>query len=61
MTNAEINKLKEVIEGMSHEEKLVAVKCLPTEILEGEIKRRLTVYEEQNDRFIKLIESMERH
>ena len=61
MTNAEINKLKEVIEGMSHEEKVVAVGCIPTEILEAEIKHRLRVYEEQNNQLRELINNMERH
>ena len=61
MTNAEVIKLEEIVEAMSTEEKLVAVRCFPTDILEGEINRRLTRDKEQNDRLRELVNNMERH
>ena len=60
MTNAEINKLEEIVEAMSYEEKLVAVRCIPTEILEGELSRRSSRDREQTDRLRKLVNNMER-
>ncbi len=61
MTNAEVIKLEEIVEAMSTEEKVVAVRCLPTEILEGELSRRSSRDREQNDRLRELVKHMERH
>lgn len=61
MTNAEVIKLEEIVEAMSEEEKLVAVRCIPTEILEGELSRRSSRDREQNDRLRELVKNMERH
>lgn len=61
MTNAEVIKLEEIVEAMSHEEKVVAVRCIPTEILEGELSRRSSRDREQNDRLRELVKNMERH
>ena len=61
MTNAEVIKLEEIVEGMSHEEKVVAVRCIPTEILENELSRRSSRDREQNDRLRELVKNMERH
>ncbi len=61
MTNAEINKLEEVVDAMGYDEKVVAVRCIDTEVLLGEITRRLITYKEQNERFKDLITCMERH
>lgn len=61
MTNAESIKLEEIVEAMSDEEKTVAVRCIPTEILEGELSRRSSRDREQTDRLRELVNNMERY
>ena len=61
MTDAERNRIEEVIEGMGDEEKAVVVRCIPTDILQGEITRRLNRDKEQQRVMINLVNSMERH
>ena len=61
MSEAEKNKLQDVIYAMGYEEKLVAVRCIPTEILEDELKRRSSKQREQNNLLKELVKNMEKH
>ena len=61
MTQAEVNKINNIIEAMSDEEKAVVVRNLPTEFLQGEITRRLKRDKEQNNLILELYKSIEKY
>lgn len=61
MSDAERNKIEEIIDAMSNEEKVVVVRSIDTDILQGEISRRLNRDREQKNAIIGLANSMEKY
>ena len=61
MTDAEVIRLEEIIDAMSDEEKAVVVRNIDTDILQGEISRRLNRDREQKNAIIGLVNSMEKY
>ena len=61
MTQAEINKINDIVEAMSNEEKVVVVKNIPTELLQNEITRRLNRDRELRELITNLVNSMEKY
>ena len=61
LTEADTAKVTEVIKAMSKAEKIVAVRNMPTEILQNEISRRIKRDKEKLRGFKELVESMEEY
>lgn len=61
LTDTEKEKITRVVEAMSKAEKIVAVRSIPTEILQNEVTRRIKRDKDKLKGFKELVESMEKY
>lgn len=61
LTEADVAKVTEIIEGMSRAEKVVAVRSIATEILQNEVTRRIKRDKAKLNDFRELVNSMEKY
>lgn len=61
LTKAEVDKIGQIIESLSKDEKIIAVRSFPTEILQNEISRRLKRDKDQRNQLRDIVNAMEKY
>ena len=61
LTKAETDKIGQIIESLSKDEKIIAVRNFPTEILQNEISRRLKRDKDQRNALKEMVNAMDKY